>query len=79
MLPWGEAIHHRMEQLRSSGVNMVFAGLIKKVVELKSTTSLLALIALPGSYPGFARIIEPAGGTTKVSQGIDNTSRLLLR
>lgn len=80
MMPsWGEVIHHRVEQLRSSGVNMAFAGLMKKVIEPKSATDLLAVIVCQGLYSRFAHIFEPAGATRIVSEGIDHTSRLLSR
>ena len=71
-----EVMHHLVERLRSSGVNMVFAGLKKQVVDVMRATGLLAVIGEANFYINADRALESISATV-AAEGIEGAFCLL--
>lgn len=71
-----EVMHHLVERLRSSGVNMVFAGLKKQVVDVMRATGLLTVIGEANFYINADRALEAISATVE-AEGIEGAFCLL--
>ncbi|MBZ0131902.1 MAG: STAS domain-containing protein [Rhodocyclaceae bacterium] len=71
-----EVMHHLVERLRSSGVNMVFAGFKKQVVDVMRATGLLTVIGETNFYINADRALEAISATV-TAEGIEGAFCLL--
>ena len=69
-------MHHLVERLRSSGVNMVFAGFKKQVVDVMRATGLLTVIVETNFYINADRTLEAISATV-TAEGIEGAFCLL--
>ncbi|MCZ7654209.1 MAG: SulP family inorganic anion transporter [Rhodocyclaceae bacterium] len=71
-----EVMHHLVERLRSSGVNMVLAGFKKQVVDVMRATGLLTVIGETNFYINADRALEAISATV-TAEGIEGAFCLL--